>query len=187
MWEEKGFRTLGDFLRDYNLKDVRPFLRSVENYALQLREQGVDEFRDGISLPGLAKAILSHTIPPNTFYYIDNAELYMRVHKNEVGGQSIIFKRENELPYVKGYDANALYLASMCGEQFVGRPLVYRQVAGSVMVRTEMPPSSMRLTEERRLRDLALGVGAEGGPIRIGERRDSREARLFSTIWTGAC
>eukprot|EP00794_Sanderia_malayensis_P008696 gene8696-biopygen6986 len=179
MWEEKGFRTLGDFLRDYNLKDVRPFLRSVENYALQLREQGVDEFRDGISLPGLAKAILSHTIPPNTFYYIDNAELYMRVHKNEVGGQSIIFKRENELPYVKGYDANALYLASMCGGQFVGRPLVYQQVAGSVMVRTEMSPSSMRLTEERRLRDLALGVGAEGGPIRIGERRDSREARLF--------
>eukprot|EP00794_Sanderia_malayensis_P016523 gene16523-biopygen12200 len=179
MWEEKGFRTLGDFLCDYNLKDVRPFLRSVENYALQLREKGVDKFRDGISLPGLAKAILSHTIPPNTFHYIDNAELYRRVYKSEVGGQSIIFKRINELPHVKGYDANALYLHSMCEPQYVGRPVVYRQVAGSVMVRTEMPPSSMRLTEERRLRDVALGVGAEGGPIRIDERRDSREARLF--------
>eukprot|EP00794_Sanderia_malayensis_P004375 gene4375-biopygen3558 len=169
----------GDFLRDYNLKDVRPFLRSVENYALQLREKGVDQFRDGISLPGLAKAILSHTIPPNTFHYIDNAELYMRIYKSEVGGQSIIMKRINELPYVKGYDANALYLHSMCKPQFVGRPRVYRQVAGSVMVRTEIPPSSMRLTEKRRLRDVALGVGTEGSPIRIGERRDSREARLF--------
>eukprot|EP00794_Sanderia_malayensis_P021222 gene21222-biopygen16254 len=79
-------------------------------------------FFDGISLPGLAKAILSHKIPPNTFYYLDNAEQYRTVHKSEVGGQSIIFKRSNTHPYVRGYDANALYLHSMCGGQYVGKP-----------------------------------------------------------------
>eukprot|EP00794_Sanderia_malayensis_P021216 gene21216-biopygen16244 len=176
MWQKKGFRTLGDFLRDYNVKDVVPFLRALESYALQLREAGVDMFFDGISLPGLAKAILSHKIPPNTFYYLDNAEQYRTVHKSEVGGQSIIFKRSNTHPYVRGYDANALYLHSMCGGQYVGKPRHYQRLVGGVMVRRTMPPSSMRLTEERRRRDAALG---SIGPIRIRERRDSREAQLF--------
>eukprot|EP00794_Sanderia_malayensis_P021227 gene21227-biopygen16262 len=133
-------------------------------------------FFDGISLPGLAKAILSHKIPPNTFYYLDNAEQYRTVHKSEVGGQSIIFKRSNTHPYVRGYDANALYLHSMCGGQYVGKPRHYQRLVGGVMVRRTMPPSSMRLTEERRRRDAALG---SIGPIRIRERRDSREAQLF--------
>eukprot|EP00794_Sanderia_malayensis_P021235 gene21235-biopygen16273 len=181
MWQKKGFRTLGDFLRDYNVKDVVPFLRALESYALQLREAGVDMFFDSISLPGLAKAILSHKIRPNTFYYLDNAEQYRTVHKSEVGGQSIIFKRSNTHPYVRGYDANALYLHSMCGGQYVGKPRHYQRLVGGVMVRRTMPPSSMRLTEERRRRDAALG---SIGPIRIKRTtRQSRGAIVFLTTW----
>ena len=111
-----------------------PFLIAVKNYTVQFRDRGVDMYRDAISLPGVAKHILSKYIAGDEMYYIDNSSLYNRIRYSEVGGQSIVFTRRNneDYPYVKGYDANSLYLHCLGEGQFVGRPVVYTSPGGDV-------------------------------------------------------
>ena len=45
--------TLKDFLIWYNLQDVGPFHKAIDNLAGFYRERSIDAFKDGISLPGL--------------------------------------------------------------------------------------------------------------------------------------
>ena len=85
--------------------------------------------RDAISLPGVAKHILSSYIQSETLYYIENKQLYDGIHMSEVGGQSIVFTRQNtdKFPYVHGYDANSLYLYCLGEGQYCGKPITYTQ------------------------------------------------------------
>ncbi len=41
------------------------------------------------------------------------------------GGQSNIFKQRNTLPYIKGYDANSLYLYCLNEDHFIGPPELF--------------------------------------------------------------
>ena len=127
-WATQGWRTIGDYLRYYNIQDVGPFLEGVIAYSHQLRAQGVDMVRDAISLPGLAKHILSY-VPARMLHYISNPYIYEEIRCNEVGGQSIIFTRRNDEdhPYVKGFNANSLYLYCLGEGQFVGQPIIYKE------------------------------------------------------------
>ena len=140
LWTRRGWTTVGDYLRYYNLQDVIPFLEAVIVYSRQLQSRGVDMVRDAISLPGLAKHILLSHVPPRTLHYIDNPFVYNKIRRNEVGGQSIIFTRRNDAahPYVKGYDANSLYLYCLGEPQFVGSPVIYKEMVGlSTMLRRD--------------------------------------------------
>ena len=123
MWQDKKWQTSKDYLRYYNTQDVVPFLIATLNYSQQLQEKNVDMFRDGISLPGLAKKILSKHIPPNTMYYLDDPDIFRSIRDSEVGGQSIIFTRSTteEHPYTIGYDANSLYLWGVGQEHFINQ------------------------------------------------------------------
>ena len=97
------------------------------NYAKEMRTKKVNVVRDGISLPGLAKQILMKHVPYRSLYYINNPEVYYTIRRNEVGGQSIIFTRKNnpQHPYVKGFDANSLYLYCLGEGQYTGQPVIY--------------------------------------------------------------
>ena len=130
----RGWRTVGDYLKYYNIQDVVPFLVAVKNYTLQFKDRGVDMYRDAISLPGFAKHILSKYIGRDEMYFIDNSSLYNRIRYREVGGQSIVFTRRNndDFLFVKGYDATSLYLHCLGEGQFVGRPVVYTSPGGDV-------------------------------------------------------
>ena len=147
-WTTHGWRTVGDYLRYYNIQDVGPLLEAVLAYSTQLRERGVDMVRDGISLPGLAKHILLSYVPARTLHYISSPYIYEEIRRNEVGGQSIIFTRRNDddHPYVKGFDANSLYLYCLGEGQFVGKPIIYRE-DGTYLSRAE----SESLQDSRRL------------------------------------
>ena len=136
-WRERKWKTSRDYLQYYNTQDVVPFLVATLNYARQLQEKNVDMFRDGISLPGLAKQILSKHIPPNTMYYIDDPTIFKSIKDSEVGGQSIIFTRSTteKHPYVIGYDANSLYLHCLGQAHFIKKPIVYDNIVGSIMYR----------------------------------------------------
>ena len=48
-WYELGFKTLKDLLRFYNLMDVVSFAKSIQNYSMELRDNHVDMFSNGIS------------------------------------------------------------------------------------------------------------------------------------------
>ena len=138
-WTTHGWRTVGDYLRYYNIQDVGPFLEGVLAYSTQLRERGVDMVRDGISLPGLAKHILLSYVLARTLHYISSPYIYEEICRNEVGGQSIIFTRRNDddHPFVKGYDANSLYLYCLGEGQFVGSPIIYTEKDGGFLCRAD--------------------------------------------------
>ena len=131
LWIDHQWTCIGDYLEYYNTKDVVPFLEAVIRYTKELQHgNNVDVVRDAISLPGLAKQILRQHIPHRSLYYIDDPSIYSLIKDNEVGGQSIIFTRKNDEdhPYVKGFDANSLYLYCLGEGQFTGRPILYESV-----------------------------------------------------------
>ena len=140
LWREKQWQTTGDYLKYYNVQDVVPFLIGVCNYAKEMRSKQVDVVRDAISLPGLAKQILMKHVPHRSLYYIDDPSVYSTIKRNEVGGQSIIFTRKNgpEHPYVKGFDANSLYLYCLGEGQFTGKPIIYDALSDFMMSRRPM-------------------------------------------------
>ena len=109
--------------------------------------------RDGISLPGLVKQILRSYVDYKTLYHIDNPFVYHTIHKSEVGGQSIIFTRKNDddHPFIKGFDANSLYLHCLGERQFTGKCIVYKTYVGDYLQRTETVKS--RLNRHPYLRD----------------------------------
>ena len=141
MWREQQWQSVADYLKYYNIQDVVPFLVGVCNYAKEMRTKQVDVVRDGISLPGLAKQILMKHVPHRSLYYIDNPELYSTIRRNEVGGQSIIFTRRNgtQHPYIKGFDANSLYLYCLGEGQYTGQPIIYKIVDSDRFLMCRMP------------------------------------------------
>ena len=136
-WQSKKWNNFGDYLEYYNLQDVIPFLCAMINYANAMRENEVDLTRDAISLRGLAKRILHKHIRPKALYHIDDPYIYSTIHSSEVGGQSIIYTRKNskEHPYIKGFDANSLYLYCLTEGQFTGRCIVYKHLVGIYFTR----------------------------------------------------
>ena len=141
MWREQQWQTVADYLKYYNIQDVVPFLVGVCNYAKEMRTKKVDVVRDGISLPGLAKQILMKHVPHRSLYYIDNPELYSTIRQNEVGGQSIIVTRRHgsQHPYIKGFDANSLYLYCLGEGQYTGQPIIYKSVDTDRFLMCRMP------------------------------------------------
>ena len=102
MWVNSGWRTVGDYLEYYNIQDVVPFLVAVKKYTLQVKDRGVDMYRDAISLPRVAKHVLSKYIGRDEMYFIGKSSLYNRIRYSEVGGQSIVFTRRNNDDGVAG-------------------------------------------------------------------------------------
>ena len=153
LWKYRNWTCFGDYLKYYNIQDVVPFLKAIEIYSTSLREEGVDMTRDGISLPGLAKQILRSYVDYKTLYYIDNPFVYHTIHESEVGEQSIIFTRKNDddQPYIKGFDANSLYLHCLGEDQFTGKCIVYKHYVGNFLQRPETLHS--KLNKHPYLRD----------------------------------
>ena len=135
LWQGKHWQTFGDYLKYYNVQDVVPFLIGVCNYTKEMRSKNVDVVRDAISLPGLAKQIWMKHVPHRLLYYIDVPSVYSTIKRNEVGGQSIIFTKNNgpKHPYVKGFDANSLYLYCLGEGQFTGKPIIYDALSDFMM------------------------------------------------------
>ena len=72
--------------------------------------------------------------------------VYHTIHESEVGGQSIIFTRENDEqhPYLKRFDANCVYLHCLGEGQFTGQCTVYRPYVGDYLQRVETARYNVR-------------------------------------------
>ena len=133
VWKEHDMKSLRDYLIYYNNLDVLPFLEAIEKQHAIYRERGIDMFKDGVSVPGLATKWLFKESDTNLFSIPlitqQNADLHKTIRDNLVGGPAIVFHRFHEkgTTYIKhdkyksdalkcdrilGYDANALYLHS---------------------------------------------------------------------------
>jgi hypothetical protein len=127
VWNDEHMTSMHDFLIWYNNQDVKPFMEAIDKMCSYFKSRGLDLFKDGISLPGLAmKDLFSNTGTFFTLFGQKDCDLYHRVREEIVGGPSIIFNRHQEKDKtfirkhttanpkickgVAGFDANALYL-----------------------------------------------------------------------------
>lgn len=96
LWHEKGMTRFADFLQFYNNRDVEPFVEAVEKMMVFYVKNGIDLFKDTISVPGAARQMLMKMKDPDchfTLFSNFNKDIYMKIKNNIVGGPSIIFHR----------------------------------------------------------------------------------------------
>ena len=134
VWRDNGMKTMHDFLVWYNNRDVVPFLDAIDKQFAFYKQQNIDMFKDGVSVPGLTLLYLFNELPSNTFFTVvnqTNSDLHLLVKENIVGGPAIIFHRyhENDINKIRGeetcrsivgYDANALYLWALMQDMPTG-------------------------------------------------------------------
>ena len=127
-------KSMRDFLVWYNNRDVVPFLEAIDKQFTFYKQQNIDMFKDGVSVPGLTLLYLFNDLPSNTFFTVfnqTNSDLHLLVKDNIVGGPAIIFHRYHEKDVTKirgeetcrsivGYDANALYLWALMQDMPTG-------------------------------------------------------------------
>ena len=123
IWEEKGMSSFKDYLIYYNNLDTGPFVDALNNLIKVYFDEGIDIFKDYVTLPGVARKMLYNSSPIKfSLFNNENANLYYTFKQNIVGGPSIIFSRyqekavtdikgisNNKCQSVVGYDCNGLY------------------------------------------------------------------------------
>ena len=134
VWCDNRMKSMRDFLVWYNNRDVVPFLEAIDKQFAFYKQQNIDMFKDGVSVPGLTLLYLFNELPSNTFFTVfnqTNSDLHLLVKDNIVGGPAIIFHRYHEKDITKirgeetcrsivGYDANALYLWALMQDMPTG-------------------------------------------------------------------
>ena len=135
VWRDNGMETLREYLIWYNNRDVTPFLDAIAKQAGFYKQQNIDMFKDGISVPGLSLLYMFNDLPSKTYFTVfnrTNRDLHKLVKDNIVGGPAIIFHRYHEKDVTKirggsepcrsivGYDANALYLWALMQDMPTG-------------------------------------------------------------------
>ena len=122
VWRDNHMKLMRDFLVWYNNRDVVHFLEAIDKQFAFYKQQNIDMFKDGVSVPGLTLLYLFNELPSNTFFTVfnqTNSDLHLLVKDNIVGGPTIIYHRYHEKDVTKirgeetcrsivGYDANAL-------------------------------------------------------------------------------
>ena len=152
VFKEKEMRTFADWLRYYNNLDVGPGLEALERMKSFYTERGIDILKDAVSLPGVSlHYVLRGAIERGEDLWSPDREAYGILKRAVVGGPSLVFTRYHEAGVTRireqsmcqkivGYDANALYLATMlrampCGRGRVKNYIEARQAeAAEVLV-----------------------------------------------------
>ena len=78
----------------YNNLDTGPFVIALKYFIDIYNAEGIDIFKDYVTLPGVARKMLYES-SDSKFSLInhENADFYYTIKKNIVGGPSIIFSR----------------------------------------------------------------------------------------------
>ena len=134
VWRDNGMKTMHGFLVWYNNRDVVQFLDAIDKQFAFYKQQNIDMFKYGVSVPGLTLLYLFNELPSNTFFTVfnqTNSDLHLLGKDNIVGGPAITFQRYHEKDITKirgeetcrsivGYDANALYLWALMQDMPTG-------------------------------------------------------------------
>ena len=127
-------KSMRDFIVWYKNRDVVPFLEAIDEQFAFNKQQNIDMFKDGVSVPELTLLYLFNKLPSNTFFTVfnqTNSDLHLLVMENIVGGPAIIFHRYHEKDVtnirgeetcrsIVGYDANAVYLWALMQDMPTG-------------------------------------------------------------------
>ena len=72
VWGDNQMTTMRDYLIWYNNRDVTPFLDAIAKQAGFFKQQNIDMFNDGISVPGLSLLHLFNDLPNDTYFTVFN-------------------------------------------------------------------------------------------------------------------
>ena len=77
IWESHNMQTFKDYLIYYNNLDTAPFCSALKNFFEIYKSQGIDIFKEYITLPGVARKMLYNSTASNfALFNSDNADLY---------------------------------------------------------------------------------------------------------------
>ena len=89
VWRDNRMKSMRDFLVWYNNRDVVPFLEALDKQFAFYKQQNIDMFKDGVSVPGMTLLYLFNELPSNTFFTVfnqTNSDLHLLVKDNVIGG-----------------------------------------------------------------------------------------------------
>ena len=123
IWNDNQITSFKDYLIYYNNLDTGPFCEALETFLKIYFDEGIDIFKDFITLPGVARKMLYNSSDSKFALFNEtNSDLYYTFRQNIVGGPSIIFTRyhekgetnikgidNNKCQSIVGYDCNGLY------------------------------------------------------------------------------
>ena len=186
VWRDNNMKTLVDFLRWYNNKDVVPFLEAIETQSRFYQERGIDMLKDGIGVPGLTLRYLFKNIPSDTYFTLfskQTKDIHTLIRQQLVGGPSIIFNRYKEkgvsairggkpVETLEGFDANALYLWGIMQDMPTGHPVIRRKENDFIPCRTGKFGLLARewLEYEAHERNVHIQHKYNSGEKRLGKR-----------------
>ena len=124
IWNSKSMKTFADYLEFYNNADVHGLVEVVEKMLKIERSNGLDLFKDSISLPGITQQYLFKNLKKDYFVGIGREHNYIYNDLRQfaiIGGPAIVFhrmhiagetriKNKHLCKKIIGYDANSLYL-----------------------------------------------------------------------------
>ena len=132
IFDEWGMETIADWLEDYNNLDVGPFLESLKTMRDFYIGLGIDNFKEAVSLPGVAHQYLLRGtfVKPNApELFAPGEEAYGMLKGTVVGWPTLVFTRKHEAgktlirPHkypnprvcqrMLGYGANSFYPSRM--------------------------------------------------------------------------
>ena len=194
LWRSEGFGCIGDLLRFYNDRDVKPFGEALQRHIDVFREMGLDLLKDAHTLPGLSLKFAMRGLDGTFFTFgPDMGDIYQLIRSSMVGGPSLVFCRFQEAGLTKikpevygedgaftcrsimGYDANALYPYSMAQESPTGQCTVRRWPDFEPRRQSSGPSHSRVSLEwldyiEHRL-DRALFHAGNGPEVKVGGKK----------------
>ncbi len=165
LWNERGWRTMKDLLIHYSSQDGLPFVAALTQMQNYYRlHKAIDLFRDGISVPGLARRLLFRCARscPFALFSSQDEDLFRLYRRQLVGGPSIIYNRLTEAhstpvgPHanaeicklVTGLDANGLYGFCLSNKMPIGPHVRWRPVEGGAAA--QAPPTAFRASRSQK-------------------------------------
>ena len=67
-WHEQGMKTFADYLRYYNDRDVIGLVEGIEKMSAIKFEQGLDIFKESVSLASLTQIYLQRKLDKNDYF-----------------------------------------------------------------------------------------------------------------------
>ena len=197
-WKEQDMRNLGDFIEYYNNLDVIGLVEAIEKMMLIYWDQGLNMFKDAISLPKLTQKQIFGPLKEDYFtsFSEKHQHIYKELREGIVGGPSVVYTRWAEkgrrikgkelCKKVDGYDCNSLYLWATGLPQCTG-PYCLREKSANFKKHTKHKDPSYLRYSQKAINWLNSIEKERGIKIRSAESHIHGEKRIENSYVDGYC